>query len=341
MPPADGLIAVDPAGLSSILRVTGPITVAGWPTPITADNVVDVTLKQAYVRFANDQTARDAFLGEVTSASWKALSSRDLGSPTNLLKALGAAVQQKHIMLWFTRANEEVLAVRAGAAGAVSESPSDALFVTTTNAAANKLDVYLHRSLDYDARLDPHADGQVTVDGTIGVELKNQAPVGGLPAYVEGPNTAGLSAGDNRTFVSVYTPLELRSAAVNGSAAAMESGRELGRWVFSNFVTLRAGSERTTTLAVQGAEKLAPGGWYELKLPHEASVQPTPTRVSVHLPSGWRFIDANGLRLSADGHTATFSGNLDRDVVLRAKVVRDYGSGLWGLLEAGADRAHT
>jgi UDP-N-acetylmuramyl pentapeptide phosphotransferase/UDP-N-acetylglucosamine-1-phosphate transferase len=339
MPPADGLIAVDPVGLSSILRVTGPITVADWPTPITADNVVDITLKQAYVRFANDQQARDDFLGDVTTASWKALSSRDLGSPTNLLKALGAAVQQKHIMLWFTRGDEEALAQRAGASGAVPGPTGDTVFATMTNAAANKLDVYLQRSLDYNATLDPQANGQVAVEGTIGVGLKNAAPAGGLPLYVEGPNTGGLVAGDNRTFVSIYTPLALRSAAINGSAAAMESGRELGRWVFSNFLTLPAGAQRTTTLAVRGTEKLAPGGSYQLTIPHEAGLQPTPTNVNVHLPDGWRFIDAKGLRISADGHDATFSGSVNRDLVLRAKVVRDYGSGLWGLLEAGANRA--
>ena len=42
--PIDGVIAVDPVGLSTLLQFTGPVTVPNWPVPIDARNVVDVTL---------------------------------------------------------------------------------------------------------------------------------------------------------------------------------------------------------------------------------------------------------------------------------------------------------
>ena len=44
----DGVIGVDPVALADVLRLTGPIHVASWPTDITADNVVQVTLQGAY-----------------------------------------------------------------------------------------------------------------------------------------------------------------------------------------------------------------------------------------------------------------------------------------------------
>src|SRR5207253_7315607 len=42
--PVDGVIAVDPPGLAAMLTLTGPVSVPGWPVPITSANVVHVTL---------------------------------------------------------------------------------------------------------------------------------------------------------------------------------------------------------------------------------------------------------------------------------------------------------
>ena len=61
--PVDGVIAVDPPGLAAMLKLTGPVAVPGWPVPITADNVVDVTLREAYEAFPQDE--RVAFLGDL------------------------------------------------------------------------------------------------------------------------------------------------------------------------------------------------------------------------------------------------------------------------------------
>ena len=65
----DGVVTVDPEGLADVLRLTGPVRVLGWPTKITASNVVDVTLRQAYETFSQNSTERDAFLGDVADAA--------------------------------------------------------------------------------------------------------------------------------------------------------------------------------------------------------------------------------------------------------------------------------
>jgi hypothetical protein len=335
-PPVNGVIAVDSLALSEILRITGPITVPDWPGPITADNVVDITLKQAYVQFANDNQARDDFLGEVTKASWDALSSRDLGSPSTLLKALGKAVRQKHIMVWFANPDEERLVERAGVSGRVPLTTNDMVMLTTQNAAANKLDDYLDRKIGYTATLMPNGDGKIDVRGAINVGLENKAP-GGLPVYVQGPNAEGLAAGDNRTFVSVYTPLSLTGSLVNGAATSTESARELRRNVYSSYQQLARGASRDLTMFVDGEERLSNNGWYQLSVPHQASTSPTPTKIALTLPSGWKFMQAHGLTVDESGHRATYTGAVDQDLRLRARITRDDGSGLWGRLQAGRD----
>ena len=64
----DGVVAVDPFGLRALLQLTGPVVVPNWPVPITADNVVDVTLRQEYEVFA-DRGLRENFLGDVAKGA--------------------------------------------------------------------------------------------------------------------------------------------------------------------------------------------------------------------------------------------------------------------------------
>jgi len=241
-------------------------------------------------------------------------------------------------MVWFADPREERLARRARADGSMRRTTPDLLHVTSQNAAANKLDIYLRRDVAYDAHLTPSNDGRVFVDGTVTVGLRNDAP-SGLTQYVAGPNDEGLAEGDNRTFISVYTPLPLQSAALDGAPSAIESGRELGNWVYSRYVQLAPGASTQLGLTIRGEERLEPGGWYELALPRQAQLEPTPTRVTVTVADGWRFVDAQGLRVGSDGRTATLDKAVDHAEQLRVRIVRDRGSGLWARLQRGAGAA--
>jgi hypothetical protein len=334
--PASGVIVADPVALAAVLTLTGPVDVEGWDGPITAENVGDVTMRQAYEVFANNEEARDDFLGDVTQATWDALKQRDLGGPSQVLITLGKAARGGHLMVWFADPKEERLARRARADGALRRTTPDLLHVTSQNAAANKLDIYLRRDMAYTAQLTPTGDDRVIVDGSVTVGLRNDATTAGLTEYVAGPNIEGLAPSENVTFVSVYTPLLLQSATQDGAEVRTESARELGNWVYSRYVRLAPGASSQLSLTLAGEEKLSRGGWYELALPRQPQLQPTPTRVTVTVAEGWRFVDAHGLELRDEGRTATLDRSVDRNERLRVRVVRDLGSGLWGRLQRGA-----
>ena len=53
--PVDGVIALDPFVLSSLLRYTGPLQLTTLPETVTADNATDFLLRGQYVA-ANDDT---------------------------------------------------------------------------------------------------------------------------------------------------------------------------------------------------------------------------------------------------------------------------------------------
>jgi hypothetical protein len=241
----DGTIAVDPVALSAILRVTGPATLADG-SRVTADDVVPLTERDAYVRFAADNAARDAYLQGVARASYQRVVSGS-GDSVALVRALAAAAGQRHLQVASEHPREAAALATTPLAGVLPRG-GPYLEVVTQNAGGNKLDYYLRRTVTY-------------APGRIEVRLRNTAPPG-LPAYVtnrlDRPGLTAAVKGQQRLYFSVYTSEStgLLGATVDGKAFAMESERERGHPVFSVFLDVDPGREVVVVLRVD--EKVAP-----------------------------------------------------------------------------------
>ena len=118
-------MSVDPVGLAALLTLTGPVTVAGWPTPISDIDVVPVTLRDAYARFAETPERAD-FLSDVAQAAVDRATTGTLGRPANIAQVLGAAAHEGHIILGFARPEEQRLATQLGIAEKMGPIASDA-----------------------------------------------------------------------------------------------------------------------------------------------------------------------------------------------------------------------
>ncbi|MEA2687114.1 MAG: hypothetical protein QOE93_2309 [Actinomycetota bacterium] len=282
--PIDGVIAVDPSALAGLLTLVGPVSVEGWPEPITAANAEQILYFDQYVGL--DYFDRVDFLGEVARQVWGRLTTGSLPSPQELLPALGPAVRGKHLLMTATRPAESRLLDEAGVSGRMAPVDGDFLGVVTQNAGGNKIDAFLHRQVDYDVRLDP-GTGQLT--GTAKVVLRNDAPASGLPGPVIG-NLFDLPSGTNKLYLSVYTPWALAGATVDGHPVVLEAQDELGRRVYSTGLVIPPGSSTTVVLRLSG--QLPPGvKGYRLDVHRQTTVVPEDVRTSLTVPSGWRIGD--------------------------------------------------
>ncbi|MGI8686358.1 MAG: DUF4012 domain-containing protein, partial [Acidimicrobiales bacterium] len=274
--PVEGVIAVDPAGVAAVLRLTGPLVVPPWPEPLTAANAERILLYEQYVRLPHPE--RIDFLGAATQLLWERLTTGPLPSTTRVLAALGPAVAGKHIMVSSVDGAEDAVLELAGITGRLAPvGGSDALAVVTQNANGNKIDWFLRRSIDYRPTYD-RTTGALSARLT--VTLDNAAPPAGLPDYlIASGTTPPLPAGTNRVYLSVYTPLGLGAARVNGEAVALESETELGRRVYSAYVDIPPQGRTVVQLDLTGA--LRPGSPYALGVHAQPMVHPD--RMSVHL----------------------------------------------------------
>lgn len=315
----NGVVAIDPMGLAGLLELTGPVAVKGWPVPITSSNVAAVTLNQSYIAYGSSEAARQQFLANIVHAVFSVLSRISPTDPSQLVTDLAPAIRERHIQIYSTQPADQAYLASLGATGAMTPVVSDSLELTTQNAAGNKIDYYLRRSIDYEIRLNPDPGaGTASITGTVSVSLDNTAPSSGLPRSVIGPYEPGLLPGENRSFVTVYTPLGFSGVTVNGQTSGLNSMTELGRSADSTFVDIPARSTVTLQMHLLGQVRLLRGGWYELDLGSQPLITPDQVRIGIGLVPGWDVVAVRGaVRTGPDSVRAVLSVDSEQRIWVR------------------------
>jgi hypothetical protein len=285
--PIDGVLVLDPQALAALLTITGPVTIAGLPEPLTATNAADVLLRQQYADLPalGGNVVRHDLLQDALQQAFAKLSTGSLPGPARLADLLSPEVRQGRLLFWSNHPSEQPFLLRLGLAGAFPQPGpgSDVLAVTIANAANNKIDAYLHEQISDAVRYDP-TTGQV--DATVTIALDNTAPGGGLPDEIIGSYPgSGLPLGTNFLWLSVYSPLGLTGAAAAGQVVGFSPGTpELGVRAYSTFVRVPAQSTKTLVITLAGT--VAPGRRYQMTLRLQPLAYTPSMSVSVQPPAG-------------------------------------------------------
>ncbi len=279
--PVDGVISADPIALAGMLRLLGPVEVSGWPEPLTADNIAEVLLYRAYVDIGGDSPERVQMLAAVTQAAWTGIGEVPIPSPQVVASALRPAVAGRHLQIWMSRPKEQDLMVRAGLSGTVPPIAGDGLGVIVNNASVSKLEWFLRRAINADIVVNP-ATGDINSDVTI--VLRNDAPKGGSPSYPLGFGTYS-DVGTNRLYVSVYSPLQLNAATLNGVPIQALPQFELGRNVYSFWIWIPPQGTQTLRLELSGRPSLNKKT-YRFDLFTQPLVHPDDASVAVRSTTG-------------------------------------------------------
>lgn len=287
--PVNGVIQVDPEGLAAILEGVGPVTVPEVGV-VTADDVVDLTLNEAYFRFP-DVEQRSDVLGDVAEAAFTRLVEGEFPSLRPLATAVSEAVGARHIVVHATAASTQIAVDAFCAAGDLPPlEDQDAVLLTVQNLSGNKLDYYLDTHLRLTGDTPSGAIGSATAE----ITLTNDAPVGATqPASIFGPGPGATPqpAGVLRSVVTLYVPLGTSLEDVGGADLVEDavSGTEAGRPFVSFIVDTPAGESRSVTLDLA----LAPRGEEPAPLVFVPSPRVRPTTVRVDL-------EGTGYGLSGD-----------------------------------------
>ena len=200
----DGVIAVDPSSLSYILRATGPITVNG--REIKSENLVRETLKDAYKRFENDNSARKQYLVDIINATSKKLMNGDY-SKLKMISAIDQGLKEGRILLYSRAENAEKYISKTQLGSFLGTDLNNEYRVVIQNIDASKLDYYLEKEIKIIT-----TSCQTPKKVTVNVAVTNTLNSGkGLPAYVltraDKNKPADLVTGQHKFKVFIYGPV--------------------------------------------------------------------------------------------------------------------------------------
>jgi len=303
----DGLLTVDPTGLAALMHFTPGVSVPEVPFPLTAENTEDFLHLQQYTAFP-DAAQRVDVLGTIAEQTFKQLLAADLPTPRELVDTLAPAVEGGHIQFTTYDPEEQEYFNEIGISGGFKGLADQVLSVVANNAGGNKLDLFMQRSLRYEAQWDP-ATSQVV--GKITVQLRNNADgSAALPDDVLG-NLVDLPRGTNRTYLSIYTSHLLDGARINGQPAKLAAQAELATNVYSTFVDVPPKGVVTVELDVHGVEPIP--GFYSLQMLQQPMVEAEQIDYSITVAGNAPLaLDRKGAKFTVDGRTVHFNGPLDR-----------------------------
>lgn len=199
----DGVLTLDTVGLSYLLRGTGPVTVDDYT--LTPETVVQQMLNQVYLDI-DDPDRQDDVFTDAASAIFTAATT-DVTSPTELVKAVGDAVEERRLMIHSFEDDVQQVLDGTKVAGQLSgdDGSTPHVDVTVNDATGSKMSYYL--DYDTDVRSRSCADGVQQLTGTMQLrQTIAQADAAKLPDYITGGGLLGVDVGSQQVQVRIYAP---------------------------------------------------------------------------------------------------------------------------------------
>jgi hypothetical protein len=255
--PVGGVILVDVDGIRSLLRVVGPVEVDG--VRYTADDVRGELLREQYTRYEGDRAERRDQLGAVARAIFERLEAGEW-QLEDLATELVDAVTGRHLLVW---SSDPEIAEALGEVGADGHLSEQSVSVGLLNRSATKADSWVDVAVGIET--EAQADGRTELEITY--EVDNRTPGSG-PAYVVGPNVAGLEVGDHAALAVVNLPAGTTGVEVTGAEVFLEGG-DGPTVIVAGRLTVPRGT--TATVVVRA---LLPAGLEQVTIEPSARIEP-------------------------------------------------------------------
>lgn len=280
----DGVIAVNAAVLESVLKITGPISVEGYPAVFEADSALLTLEKQVEIDF-NKQGIERGDRKEVLNDFLKELLKKTVQlsklEKLKLAKSLSGQLENKNIQLYFADNKLQNLAKEAAWDGAVDTGWSnDYLMVVDANLGAYKSDYYMKRSIDYS------------------VDLTQETPQATLKiGYNHTGKEKNWMTRDYLSYLRVYIP---KGSRVNNfsQSGEIDYSEEFSKKVAGGFIKVPINSQKTVEITYSLPKELKNKD-YKLKIQKQSGSGVVPTKVEVKLASG----EVKNFEINLDGDT--------------------------------------
>lgn len=224
----DGVIAVTPTFVSSLLKISGDVTIGS--VTFTPENLIDKLQPRA---------DRKELIGEMSTILMKRLMALPQRRWQEVLVAITKALEEKQMLLYSNDTDLEHEIVGQNWGGSLRNSTTDSVYVVDANLASLKTDSVIDRSIDYSMKL---IDGKP--QATVSITYSNR-----------GKFTSQTTR--YRTYTRLYVP---EGSALISSTGALNNDKlhgsrpgtvdvstEFKKTVFGAFISIEPGTSGTLT----------------------------------------------------------------------------------------------
>ena len=305
----DGVIAMDPIALSHMMEGTGALTLDDYDQTISASQVADFLLRDAYAEYPGNN-AQNRVLTALVQEFWTSVHEGEFDG-TALTAGIAEAVRTQHLKIYTTEEDDQGVLTRVGAAGDYSTYSPNVQLVFNNNYSRNKIDYFLTRRINTVMRLAPTGEAIVSTK----IELQNEAPEAkASPLFGEG--NEGLAPGLNRMILGTLMPpgAELSRFAIDGEPRDGYIYDEGAHPVAWQLVRLEPGESAVVEVnyVMPGAARLVDGGMeLSFTLYPQTVVNTDRFNFKIVAPPGYA-ISSDDPAVEIAGDTLTARGLLDQ-----------------------------
>ena len=245
----DGVIAMDPHVLASLIGYAGPIHVESFDVGIDRWYAAQFLLHDQYVLDPGAGVPPPDAMDEVAPQTLDALLAGTLPDPTTLARDLGPLAADRRLQMWSADPPAQQLLDQIGLSEAAPSARRSRGMGGRLEQRRRQPSRWLPRS-GHLVSVHRRPDSG-TATAQIRVRLTNNASPGEARADVI-DNDPRAAPGTSRVYVSAYSSLVLGEATIDGAVLATESGTESGWNVYSQYVDIPPGDVVTLEFQLVG-----------------------------------------------------------------------------------------
>lgn len=303
----DGVIAVTPTFIQSLIALTGPISISG--IEFNQDNFVETLQYQVdrgFLQAGLEESERKEIIGALSSVLLEDVISLPRSRWTELWEVFNRDIDEKHILMYTRDETVQAFIEKENWGGVITRTTGDYLGFFDANLASLKSDPVVDRNISYTVQRDSKniiADVYITYSNTGTITWKTTR---------------------YRSYTRVYTPSGATLLTSEGpmvdcklnEVGSVEITEEYDKTIFGAFICIEPGETKTLHYKYRLPDRIYDQfdeGTYTLLVQKQAGAQNYNLSVEVLLQDAVRGAMAIDMNQQITHNDASFTGSLAKD----------------------------
>ncbi len=298
----DGVIAITPTLIESLIGLTGSIKVYG--IEFTSDNFVDTLqyqVEKGFYQAGLEESERKEIIGDLSKILMDKIFSLPQEKWDDFFKILSEDLKEKHILIYLKDQVSENLIKENNWGGHIHQNAGDYFTLIDANLASLKTDPGVKRTLSYS------------------IKKENNKYIANLEVIYNNEGTFTWKTTRYRTYFRLYVPQGSKLIDIIGTNEEKVSVNELGKTYFGSFVSIEPQEHKTIIFKYELPEsiyKMINEKNYQLVIQKQAGTAPYQTNINLDFHKKIKDFTPIDKLIKESDNNITLNTKLSEDLII-------------------------